>query len=355
MLSYSEVTWREQLNASRQAVVNPFGTERQTGTIVMSPASDNWADTKTHVRITKGDTSFNVGEGKIFGDWDFNWSGITNDQLDNFKTGDIVGERVVDGGIYKRRVAAGTEMVGPADFVRTKYETKSYNKRTYQNYNISGVSTVRETIGNIIKNVISVPYMRSRFISFKATGLRPSTEYFGFFNGINVSAFMNTSEGTGGFVRWASLARTSPYLEVDNVYGAATGYPSTLGGATAKMLTDANGAISGYFLLPNTTGVTTSSGNTLRFKSGRQVFTLLDISAFNVNNATSIAEFIYEANGVINETEENVIETRIVQIGSSSASRDSEIARSNQVTPRSPQMGNRDGSTGAPNGSWGPI
>ena len=77
MLSYSEVTWREQLSASRQAVVNPFGTERQTGTIVMSPASDNWADTKAHVRITKGDTSFNVGEGKIFGDWDFNWSGIT--------------------------------------------------------------------------------------------------------------------------------------------------------------------------------------------------------------------------------------------------------------------------------------
>tara|TARA_R100001369_G_C3258326_1_gene157570 strand:- start:186 stop:764 length:579 start_codon:yes stop_codon:yes gene_type:complete len=192
--------------------------------------------------------------------------------------------------------------------------------------------------------------MRSRFISFKATGLRPSTEYFGFFNGINVSAFMNTSEGIGGFVRWGSLARTSPYLEVDNVYGGATGYPSNLGSATAKMLTDANGAISGYFLLPNTTGVTTASGNTLRFKSGRQIFTLLDISAFNVNNATSLAEFIYEANGVLNEVEENVMETRIVQIGSASASYDTEIVRAEQ---RSPHIGVTHGVGGSK--GWGPI
>ena len=218
-------------------------------------------------------------------------------------------------------------------FFSNRFETKTYNKKTYQNYNVTGISTVRETIGTKIKNTVSVDHMRSRFISFKATGLRPSTEYFGFFNGINVSAFMNTSEGTGAFVRWASLARTSPYLEVDNIYGAATGYPSALGGATAKMLTDANGAISGYFLLPNTTGVTTSSGNNLRFKSGRKTFTLLDISAYNINNATSIAEFIYESSGVIEEVEESIRETRVVQIGSASANRDTEVVRDNQEYP----------------------
>ena len=119
-------------------------------------------------------------------------------------------------------------------------------------------------------------------------------------------------------------------LEVDNIYEAATGYPSALGGATAKMLTDANGAISGYFLLPNTTGVTTSSGNNLRFKSGRKTFTLLDISAYNINNATSIAEFIYESSGVIEEVEESIRESRVVQIGSASANRDAEVVRDNQ-------------------------
>ena len=335
MLTYSEVTWREQSSASRMAIVNPFGTERHTGTIVMSPASDNWSDKKTSVRVTKGDTTFDVGEGKLFGDWDFNWSGITNDELDNFKTGDIVGERVVSGGTYKRRTAYQEE-ANMGNGTVTRYRTSTYNKNTYQNYNVSGISTVRETIGTKVKSILSVEYMRSRFISFKATGLRPSTEYFSFFNGINVSAFMNTSEGTGAFVRWASLARTSPYLEVDNVYNSATGYPSALGGATAKMLTDANGAISGYFLLPNTDGVTTGSGNKLRFKSGRQTFSLLDISAYNINNATSIAEFIYEANGVIKEVEESVRESRVVQIGSATANRDGEVVRPNQFTPDGP-------------------
>ena len=335
MLTYSEVTWRDQSSASRQAIVNPFGTERHTGTIVMSPASDNWSDKQTSVRVTKGDTTFDVGEGKLFGDWDFNWSGITDDELDNFKTGDIVGERVVAGGTYKRRTAYQAHHPHESGFI-TRYRTSTYNKNTYQNYNVSGISTVRETIGTKVKSILSVEYMRSRFISFKATGLRPSTEYFSFFNGINVSAFMNTSEGTGAFVRFASLARTSPYLEVDNVYNSATGYPSALGGGTAKMLTDANGAISGYFMLPNTDGVTTTSGNKLRFKSGRQTFSLLDISAYNINNATSIAEFIYEANGVIKEVEESVRETRIVQIGSASANRDGEVVRPNQVTPDGP-------------------
>jgi hypothetical protein len=352
MLSYTESTYREQASASRQISVNPFGTERQTGTIVMSPASDNWLDTTVIAsRVTKGDTSFDVGEGKTFGDWDFNWGGITEDQLANFKAGDIVGERVVDGGTYKKRVAYQAHHdEAPGGFV-TRYNSKSYNKRTYQNYNISGISTVRETCGTTIKNVLSIGWMRSRFISFKATGLRANTEYFGFFNKINVSAFMKTSEGTGGFVRWGALARTSPYLEVANIYGAATGYPGgTFGGATAKMLTDAHGAISGYFLLPNTTGVTTTSGNTLKFKTGRQIFTLLDISAYNVNNATSIAEFIYEANGVLNEVEENVRETRIVQIGSASASRDSEIVRVHQ---RSPHIGVTQGPGG--HQGWGPI
>jgi hypothetical protein len=351
MLSYTETTYRTQASASRHAIVNPFGTERQTGTIVMSPASDNWSDTNTSVRITKGDTSFDVGAGKSFGDWDFNWSGVTDDQLDNFKTGDIVGSRVVHGGTYKRRVPTGMQQVGPGNDYIMGYETKEYNKRTYQNYNISGISTVRETIGTVVKSTTSITHMRSRFISFKATGLRPNTEYFGFFNGINISAFMNTSEGTGGFVRWAALARTSPYLEVDNIYGGISTYPSGLGSATAKMLTDANGAISGYFLLPNTTGVTKTSGGPLRFKAGRQIFTLLDISVFNITNASSIAEFIYESSGVIKEVEENIRESRVVQIGSASSSRDAEIVRPGQADSRGPSHdidGNAWGGHGTP-------
>ena len=155
---------------------------------------------------------------------------------------------------------------------------------------------------------MSIPYIRSRLISFKVTGMRPNSQVFGFFDGINISAFMNTTAGTGASVRVGSLPRGSAYLEVDNIYSEATTYPADLGAVTTKMVTDGNGAISGYFLLPRTSA--------FKFKTGNRVFTLLDISTFNPHNATTIAEFIYEASGILRDVDQDILETRVVQYSS---------------------------------------
>ena len=297
MLSYTEAVYQTQNNASRATAVNPYGSERMTGTIVMSPASDPWYEQNIiSTRITKGDTSFSLGEGQTFGDWDFNWSGVTEDQVANFKTGDIIGERIVNGGSYQNN---------------NGNTTTTYQRRTSQAFSVSGMSTVREVTDSRVKSSVAIPYIRSRFISFKCTGLRPNSQVFGFFDGINVSTFMNTTAGTGAFVRMGTLVKTSPYLEVDNIYSAATTYPAGLGGATTKMVTDANGAISGYFLLPRTSAI--------KFKTGQKIFTLLDISAFNPHNATTIAEFIYEANGILQDIDQDVLDTRVIQYSSHSS------------------------------------
>ena len=297
MLSYSEAVYQTQDNASRSIAVNPYGSERMTGTITMSPASDPWYEQNVlSTRVTKGDASFSLDEGTIFGDWDFNWSGVTEDQVANFKTGDIIGERIVNGGTYQSN---------------NGNTTTTYQNRTSQSYTVSGVSTVREVLDTRIRSVKDIPYIRSRFISFKVTGMRPNTQVFGFFNGINVSTFMNTTAGIGAFVRVGSLPKISPYLEVDNIYSTATTYPAGLGGATTKMVTDANGAISGYFLLPRTSAI--------KFKTGQKKFTLLDISAFNPHNATTIAEFMYEASGILQNIDQDVLDTRVVQYASASS------------------------------------
>ena len=297
MLSYTEVDYQTQDNASRSIAVNPYGSERMSGTITMSPASDPWFEQNiVSTRITKGDASFSLDEGTIFGDWDFNWSGVTEDQIANFKTGDIIGDRIVNGGTYQ---------------TNNGNTTTTYQNRTSQSYAVSGMSTVREILSSRIVSKSSIPFMRSRFISFRVTGMRPNTQVFGFFNGINVSTWMNTTAGTGAFVRMGSLARGSPYLEVDNIYAEATTYPSALGSATSKMVTDANGAISGYFLLPRTSA--------FKFKTGQKKFTLLDISAFNTAGATTIAEFIYEAAGILQDIDQDVLDTRIIQYTSASS------------------------------------
>jgi hypothetical protein len=152
--------------------------------------------------------------------------------------------------------------------------------------------------------------MRSRFISFKATGLRPNTQYFPFFDGVDVSEWVNTSTGVGGFVQYGSLARDSVYLDASNIYSAATTYPSGLGGKTTKILTDANGSVSGYFLLPRTSAIS--------FKAGKKSFTLMDVSIHNKINATSIATFLFESAGVLQEVENTVLETENIAVGSES-------------------------------------
>ena len=297
MLSYSEAVYQTQDNASRSIAVNPYGSERMTGTITMSPASDPWYEQNIlSTKVTKGDASFTLDDGTIFGDWDFNWSGITEDQVANFKTGDIIGERIVNGGTYQSN---------------NGNTTSTYQNRTSQSYSVSGMSTVREVLDTRIRSVNAIPYIRSRFISFRVTGMRPNSQVFGFFNGINVSAFMNTTAGTGAFVRMGSLARGSAYLEVDNIYNAAAAFPPDLGGVTTKMVTDGNGAISGYFLLPRTSAI--------KFKTGQKKFTLLDISAFNPHNATTIAEFMYEASGILQNIDQDVLDTRVVQYASASS------------------------------------
>jgi hypothetical protein len=71
-------------------------------------------------------------------------------------------------------------------------------------------------------------------------------------------------------------------------------------------VTDANGTVSGWFLIPNTSSI--------RFKTGRVTFRLLDISILSDVGATSTASFVYEANGTLEQVQEEVLSTRVYQI-----------------------------------------
>jgi len=318
MMAYSQVAWKTQDNASRGIPVNPYGSSRINGTITMSPSSDAWYETEVvSTRVQKGDASFDTSNATIFGNWDFNWSGISDDEAANYKTGDNIGSHAVDGGTT----------ISTSGSVTT-----SYKKRETQSYYVSDVSTVKEIIGSKILNRVTIPYMRSRFLSFKATGLRPNTQYFPFFDAVDVSNFCNTTTGVGGFLQYGSLARTSPLLDASNIHSAATTYPSGLGGKTAKILTDANGSVSGTFLLPRT--------DAIKFKSGKKKFTLLDISIHNKSKATSIASFVFESAGILQQTESTVLETENISVGSSSNVVTTEATINNPNTGSTIQEGN---------------
>lgn len=303
MLSYAHAVWKNQDVASRSVAVNPFPVETIVGDIEMSPASDAWIETVTKpAKIIKGDTLLDTSLTKQFGNWNFNWSGVNVDELANHKAGYQIGQKNALGGTYSNSTTASNGSV----------TTNTYRKNTTQSHYISSISSIREATGKSVTNKSSKPYMRSRYISFKATGLKPNTEYFAFFDGVSVSSWVKSETGVGGFARMGSLARGSQYLEVGNTLSNATSYP---GGSTGTKRTDANGSISGYFLLPH--------NSTTKFLSGTKTFTLQDTSKYHQAGTdrtyTSIATFEFASAGVLNEVENEYRETRTVQIKSSSS------------------------------------
>ena len=286
MLNHDTELYIEQTSASRSIEVNPIQLKNIVGFAKLSPSSDTWIDTKRlPKRVIKGDPTFDLSNTKTFNNWDFNFSGVSTEQLENYKSGNVIGERDVLGNTYKQGY-------------------KTYQAKTTQQYYVSNIST-RETLkGDFLLNQYSLTFARSRFISFRLTGLRPNTRYFAFMDGKNISNFVNSSSGTSAYEPKASLVKGSPFLET-RVHKDKTSFPTELGGTTA-ILTDSNGAASGYIMIPN--------NDTLSFKSGDVLIHFLDISQFNIPAATSYAVASYSSAGVLKEYEKTYISTRHVEV-----------------------------------------
>lgn len=292
MIDYDEVVWKSQSSASRAESVNPYAIKKLVGNIILSPTTDNWKDTTTLPKqIVKGDGSFDLSEVTTYSNWDFNWSGVTQSEIQNYKAGDTIGQKEVLGGQYTQKLSDGG--------------TGTYRKSSTQQYYVSSISTVKESLGEVTRNMYSIPYMRSRFVSFKAEGLRPNTRYYPFFGGRDVSAWINASSGTAAFVPKGSLDRDSIYLNVGNKYEDSTEYPTELGGQTT-IITDSTGSVSGWFLIPNT--------DNIRFSTGKKILRLVDINKFDINTALSYAEIDFEATGVMKEVQERILATRQMQV-----------------------------------------
>ena len=135
------------------------------------------------------------------------------------------------------------------------------------------------------------PFIRSRIITFKATRLKPNTEMYAFFDGVDVSDFVRAE---ASFIKFTD--NDNPVLNGKN---DLTAHPV---GATT-LTTNAAGELIGSFFIPN--------NDTTNFKTGTRIFRLTDDPDNNTTNATTFAEAAYNAKGLI-ETKENVtISTRV--------------------------------------------
>lgn len=134
-----------------------------------------------------------------------------------------------------------------------------------------------------------IPTCRPRFIFFSFVGVRPNTPHWIFFDGIDVTKWVNTSYTLEDF---NDEDRNSDLRNPGDKYLNAVSFPASLGGPTAAsgpINSDSTGTIEGVFYL--------QSNSSLSFNTGRRVLTAIDISVLNKPNSLSYSEAEYAAIG----------------------------------------------------------
>jgi len=214
--------------------------------------------------------------GTQWNEWQTNWTGT--EKTDNYTRTWGNGSRRG----YANRVGTAYDIRNVGTASRTGIET------------FVSPETINTDIGDRVVEINFAPFIRSRIISFKGTRMKPNTQVFAFFDGVDVSTFVREETDTWDNLRYGVL--DNPVLNGKNTLTQHPNSPGTL-------TTDAKGEIIGSFFIPN--------NDSTFFKSGNREFKLTDSSANNDSFATTFATANYSAKGLI-ETKENVtISTRV--------------------------------------------
>ena len=299
-LKHTEVQAIAQELVSGTENVNPFAVITGEGNITLSPATDEWTQTKyapanvinktaeeTLPDLNEGNLALGTARNRGFGQWA--WSGFSFVPLIGF--GFIPGLNIFGGwanwitwnnnGVSQTR----TQRVG-------RNIVRSYEQRV-----VVGSRTVRKVVGDRSVSLTFLPFIRSRKLFFKAEGLRPNTRYFPFFDGKAVDNFVREET----FKRHTDAQKQANQLKYGNKYRNSTEHPQT----KSNLISDGNGEIAGSFFIPSST--------TNRFRAGTREFKLLDVSVDNGSELSS-ASANYVAQGTLDTRQETITSTRITQV-----------------------------------------
>ena len=137
-------------------------------------------------------------------------------------------------------------------------------------------------VGDFVTNVAFQPYMRSRDIKVFISGLRPSTQHYFFFDGVDVNAH---------------VAPGSPVADRARAV-------QSFGAKAAVVSTDADGILRAIFTIPQG-----------QFFVGDRVLTVVDVDQFSAigSASTSIGEIAYHAYNIAQS--KTTVSTRMPEFG----------------------------------------
>lgn len=308
--------------------LNPYSVFLWDGYVDLNPSSDNWVDTTTTPDVT---VNLN-GENDVFT--------ILTDTVEDpasvgVKWNDwatvIKGTTSVQTG-----TSTATTTTATSSTTSTTTATTTTISDTLSRVGIeiatSDVQTITQSLGTKVVDVSVVPYIRSRNIKFFGSQLKPVTDLYATFDGINISDYCfpateitlaNTVNSNTDTISLSS--NTAIYGDIIairdnrvfvNEYGNILYTGNTVnmvanGSIIAtnqitnisrkdSLLTNDNGEIAGIFSIPN--------NDLLKFRTGERAFRLADVVS---GNATTAASSKYIAQGLAQTITETLLSTRV--------------------------------------------
>ena len=271
-LPYTEATLIDQPYASKTVNVNPFGIFTWIGSVALTPQTDEWKETErapdlvisnddgtwdTLVKNSGNPNLKSVELGTVWNEWQNHWTGVsTSNSTERYEQRHGHGWRVM-----QRDIKTST---------RTGTKTRTGIRQ------VLVPKTVIQNVGDRVISIAFVPFIRSRTVSFAATRLKPNTRVYPYFDNESITAYVTP---TGG-----SLA--------------------------GNLITDANGAVSGSFAIPDPKDSTKP-----RWRTGERVFRLTSSSTNDLTSAPdTAANAEYIARGIIETVQNTIISTRTAGI-----------------------------------------
>jgi len=295
-LNYVTDAWISQPLGTRDIAINANSKSSNVGDMTLSPSSDEWKSEQIGTRVVPGGARLDPREALLYNSWQWNWGGRAIEDLEI--------EPVISRPYGGRR-----------QLIQQKRRNVSRGGRRRLTASGGHVNRVisSETVRRISKrgrvlDAAIIPWIRSREIFFKVSGLKPNTKFTPFFDGVNVSDWC---KGGKTFTRYAN--RTDDVGNQGQKF--LTGHPE----GSAEILSDSKGFVEGSFYIPNIRQTFTTSGIGIpnivanlpfRFKAGKKEFKLLDITVNDINQAGSYASAIYNAAGMIDTRQDHMTTTR---------------------------------------------
>jgi hypothetical protein len=291
-LDYAEVEWLSQTFATRSESVTPFLISFWQGTLQLTPASDTWVDTvriESNVTTIEGNyaqtlenaaRTLNVDPQTgfaptIWNSWVTNWTGQEIVRTSRERTAET---GFVGGGGVIARTGTLTTTVYRDDLLEvrdTGVETRT------------GLRTVvteqfdQTSLGDRVVSRDLVPFMRSRNVQFVSKKVKPLTQLYAFFDGVDVTKYC--------VPKLLEISMVSGVFEVgESVVGVVRttglGESAQEGLSRIRFRVAQSNHKEGPYNLPNTTFAQNPYTNQILPATYSSTSTILNVDTFSLSN-----------------------------------------------------------------------